>query len=44
MELSTCDAMVAAVAIHSDCETLWSEDMYDGLLIDGKFWIVNPVR
>ena len=42
--LSTYDAMIAAAALNADCETLLSEDMHDGLLIDGRLRIVNPFR
>jgi predicted nucleic acid-binding protein len=36
------DAMIVAAALLSDCGTLWSEDMQDGLLVEGKLRIVNP--
>src|SRR5437660_1123119 len=32
--LSIYDAMIAASALHADCDVLWSEDMHDGLVID----------
>jgi predicted nucleic acid-binding protein len=38
------DAFIVAAAIEAGCETLWSEDMHDGLLIDGKLRIINPFR
>ena len=41
--LSIYDAMIAASALHAGCDTLWSEDMHDGLTIDG-LRIVNPFR
>jgi predicted nucleic acid-binding protein len=40
--LSTYDAMIAASAALHDCDTLWSEDMQHGLLIDGRVRIANP--
>src|SRR5271168_2515461 len=40
--LSTCDAMIAASALHADCDTLWSEDMQDGVVLDDRLRIVNP--
>jgi len=43
-DLSTWDAMIAAAALHADCDTLWSEDMQDGLSLDGRLRIVNPFR
>ena len=41
---STFDAMIAASALLADCDTLWSEDMHDGLVIDGRLRIANPFR
>ncbi|HEY1996760.1 PIN domain-containing protein [Paraburkholderia sp.] len=40
--LSVYDAMIAAAALVSGCETLYSEDMQDGLLIDQQLRIRNP--
>ena len=42
--LSIFDAMIAASALHADCATLWSEDMQDGMLLDGRLRIRNPFR
>ncbi len=42
--LSTFDAMIAASALLADCDTLWTEDMQDELLIDGRLRIANPFR
>ena len=42
--LSVYDGMIAAVALDADCDTLWSEDMQDGLVIDRALTIVNPFR
>jgi predicted nucleic acid-binding protein len=42
--LSIWDAMIVASALHADCETLWSEDMQDGMVIDGQLRIANPFR
>jgi predicted nucleic acid-binding protein len=36
------DAMIVAAAILGGCETLYSEDMQDGLLIDNQLRICNP--
>jgi predicted nucleic acid-binding protein len=36
------DAMIAASAILSGCDTLWSEDMQRGLAIGDRLRIVNP--
>lgn len=40
--LSTYDAMIAASALHADCDTLWSEDMQHGMALDERLRIVNP--
>jgi predicted nucleic acid-binding protein len=42
--LSTYDAMIAAAALRAGCDTLWSEDMQDGIVLDGRLHIVNPFR
>ncbi len=39
---SIVDAMIAASALHADCDTLWSEDMQDGMTIENTLRIVNP--
>jgi predicted nucleic acid-binding protein len=38
------DAMVVASALLANCDKLWSEDMQDHLLIDGRLRIANPFR
>ena len=42
--LAIYDAMIVAAALAANCDTLWSEDMQDGLLIDHRLRIVNPFR
>lgn len=42
--LSTCDAMIAASALHAGCDTLWSEDMPHGLALKEGLRIINPFR
>ena len=42
--LSIYDAMIAASALDAGCETLWSEDMQDGLVLDDRLRIVNPFQ
>ena len=42
--LSIYDAMIAASALHADCDTLWSEDMQDGLALDDRLCILNPFQ
>ena len=41
---SVYDAMIVAAAVLSDCDTLWSEDMQHGMMIDGGLRVVNPFR
>ena len=41
-KLAFYDAAVVASALLADCDTLWSEDMHDGLVIDGRLTIRNP--
>ena len=36
------DSFIVAAALAADCDTLWSEDMQDGMLVDGRLRIVNP--
>jgi predicted nucleic acid-binding protein len=36
------DALIVAAALRAGCETLWSEDMHDGLVVDGRLRVVNP--
>jgi predicted nucleic acid-binding protein len=42
--LSTYDAMIAASALLSGCDTLWSEDLQHDMAIDNRLRIVNPFR
>ena len=41
---SVYDAMIVAAAVLSDCDTLWSEDMQHGMMVDGGLRVVNPFR
>jgi predicted nucleic acid-binding protein len=36
------DALIAAAALEAECTTLYSEDMQDGQIIDGRLTIRNP--
>ena len=36
------DALVAAAALEAGCTTLYSEDLQDGQVIDGRLTIRNP--
>lgn len=41
-QLAVYDAMIVASALTAGCDTLYSEDMHDGLLIEGQLRVVNP--
>lgn len=43
-QLSDYDAMIVAAALSHGCQTLLSEDMHDGLLIEHLLLIENPFR
>jgi predicted nucleic acid-binding protein len=38
------DALVAAAALEAECTTLYSEDLQDEQIIDGRLTIRNPFR
>jgi predicted nucleic acid-binding protein len=38
------DALIVAAALEARCATLYSEDLQDGQVIDGKLTIRNPFR
>lgn len=42
--LNVYDAMIVAAALLAGCETLYSEDMQDGLVIDRQLRICNPFK
>jgi predicted nucleic acid-binding protein len=42
--LSVYDAMIVAAALIGGCETLYSEDMQNGLLIDNQLHMCNPFK
>jgi predicted nucleic acid-binding protein len=41
-QLSVYDGMIASAALLAECDTLFSEDLQDGLLIDNRLRVVNP--
>lgn len=43
-KLSVFDALVIAAALQGGCETLWSEDMHHGLMVEDRLRIENPFR
>lgn len=42
--LAIYDAMIAGAALEARCHTLWSEDMQDGLVLNGALTVRNPFR
>lgn len=38
------DALVVASALAADADTLWSEDMQHGMVVDGRLRIASPFR
>jgi len=40
--LATFDSMLVAAALLAGCNILWSEDMQDGLVVDGTLTVRNP--
>lgn len=42
--LAVYDAMIVASALLGGCDTLWSEGMQDGLVIEKRLVIRNPFR
>ena len=43
-QFSVYDAMIVAAALLAGADTLYSEDMHDGLLVEGRLRIRNPFR
>lgn len=41
---SVYDSFIVAAALLANCDTLWSEDMQDGLVVEGRLRIVNPFQ
>ena len=41
---SVYDSMIVGAALEAGCDTLWSEDMHHGLLVEGRLRILNPFR
>lgn len=40
--LAVYDGMIVAAALIANCDTLYSEDMHDGLVIEDRLRIANP--
>jgi len=35
------DAIIAAAAMHADCDTFWLEDKHDGVRSQDQLWIAK---
>jgi predicted nucleic acid-binding protein len=42
--ISIYDSFIVAAALAAGCDTLWSEDMQVGMVVDGRLRIVNPLE
>ena len=42
--LSFWDSLIVAAALKADCEVLYSEDMHDGLLVNKRLRVINPLK
>jgi predicted nucleic acid-binding protein len=42
--LSYWDSLIVANALNADCAILYSEDMQDGLQVEQKLTVINPVK
>jgi predicted nucleic acid-binding protein len=38
------DGLIAAAALQAECDVLYSEEMHDGPLLEGRLAIRNPFR
>ena len=41
-QLSVYDSMIVSAALSAECDTLLSEDLQDGLLINARLRVLNP--
>jgi predicted nucleic acid-binding protein len=39
---SVWDAMIVAAALDAEADVLWTEDLHDGLVVEGRLRIINP--
>ena len=42
--LSYWDSLIVANALNADCTVLYSEDMQDGLQVEQRLTIINPIK
>ncbi len=41
-QISWYDSLIVAAALSADCQFLYTEDLQDGLVIEGRLQVVNP--
>lgn len=41
-QLSVYDAMIVAAALETGCQTLYTEDMHHGLIVEDRLQVLNP--
>jgi predicted nucleic acid-binding protein len=39
---SVWDSMVVAAALEAEADVLWTEDLHDGLVVEGRLRLINP--
>jgi predicted nucleic acid-binding protein len=43
-QLAIYDAVIVASALDANCDTLWSEDMHDGMVFENRLKVIDPFR
>lgn len=43
-QLAIYHAVIVASALDAKCDTLWSEDMHDGMVFENRLKVINPFR
>jgi predicted nucleic acid-binding protein len=43
-QLAIFDSMIAAAALQSGCDTLYTEDMHHGLRVEARLEVIDPFR
>jgi predicted nucleic acid-binding protein len=38
------DALIVASALTAECTTLFTEDLHDGMIFEGRLQVINPFR
>lgn len=41
-QLSWFDSLIVASVLRTDCHILYSEDLHNGLVLEGKMRVINP--